>query len=218
MPFAPGVARYAARRSFIAVLSMTALFAAFAATLLVAAPSASAKDLPGGVSDRSGLEAEIPESTEETETGETGETEYEPVSPGKAALIGGRAIAPLNAPAMVKRVIAAANHIRATPYIWGGGHASFASRGYDCSGSVSYALHGGNFLASPLPSGPLESWGEEGEGQWITVYANAGHAYMTVAGFRFDTAGDSGVDETGPRWHEELLTNEGFIARHPTGF
>jgi hypothetical protein len=133
-------------------------------------------------------------------------------------LADGELIPPTSAPARVKAVIAAANKIRTKPYIWGGGHASFASRGYDCSGSVSFALHGGKFLTSPLPSGPLESWGEEGEGRWITVYANAGHAYMVVAGMRFDTAGDEGIDETGPRWHEELLTNEGFIARHPAGF
>ena len=137
----------------------------------------------------------------------------------KASLLAsGELIPPASAPAKVKAVIAAANRIRLKPYIYGGGHASFASRGYDCSGSVSFALHGGKFLASPLPSGPLESWGEEGEGRWITVYANAGHAYMTIAGFRFDTAGDTGIDETGPRWHEELLTNEGFVARHPAGF
>jgi hypothetical protein len=132
-------------------------------------------------------------------------------------LASGELIPPASAPARVKAVIAAANKIRTRPYIWGGGHASFASRGYDCSGSVSFALHGGLFLESPLPSGPMETWGEEGEGRWITVFANSGHAYMTVAGFRFDTAGDSG-EETGPRWHEELLSNEGFIARHPTGF
>ena len=132
-------------------------------------------------------------------------------------LASGELIPPAAAPARVKAVIAAANRIRLRPYIYGGGHASFASRGYDCSGSVSFALHGGRFLASPLPSGSLESWGEEGEGRWITVYANAGHAYMTVAGMRFDTAGDEG-EETGPRWHSELLTNEGFVARHPAGF
>ncbi len=133
-------------------------------------------------------------------------------------LASGELIPPASAPARVKAVIAAANKIRTKPYIWGGGHASFASAGYDCSGSVSFALHGGKFLESPLPSGPMEAWGEEGEGRWITVYANAGHAYMVVAGVRFDTAGDEGVDETGPRWHSELLTNEGFVARHPTGF
>jgi hypothetical protein len=133
-------------------------------------------------------------------------------------LASGELIPPASAPAKVKAVIAAANRIRLKPYIYGGGHASFASRGYDCSGSVSFALHGGRFLTSPLPSGPLESWGEEGEGRWITVYANAGHAYMTVAGYRFDTAGDEGMNETGPRWHEVLPSNEGFVARHPAGF
>ncbi len=133
-------------------------------------------------------------------------------------LASGELIPPASAPARVKAVIAAANKIRLKPYIYGGGHASFSSAGYDCSGSVSFALHGGKFLTSPLPSGPLESWGEEGEGRWITVYANAGHAYMTVAGFRFDTAGDEGIDETGPRWHEELRDNIGFVARHPLGF
>jgi hypothetical protein len=133
-------------------------------------------------------------------------------------LASGELIPPAGAPARVKAVIAAANKIRTKPYIWGGGHASFSSAGYDCSGSVSFALHGGKFLESPLPSGPMESWGEEGEGRWITVYANAGHAYMVVAGVRFDTAGDEGIDETGPRWHTELLTNEGFVARHPVGF
>ncbi|MBS1888039.1 MAG: hypothetical protein JSU06_12720 [Actinobacteria bacterium] len=132
-------------------------------------------------------------------------------------LASGELIPPASAPARVKAVIAAANKIRTKPYIYGGGHASFSSAGYDCSGSVSFALHGGRFLESPLPSGPLESWGEEGEGRWITVYANAGHAYMVVAGIRFDTSGDAG-GETGPRWHPELLTNEGFVARHPVGF
>jgi hypothetical protein len=132
-------------------------------------------------------------------------------------LASGELIPPASAPARVKAVIAAANKIRTRPYIWGGGHASFASRGYDCSGSVSYALHGGKFLESPLPSGPMMTWGEEGEGRWITVYANGGHAYMTVAGFRFDTSGDEG-EETGPRWHSELRDNVGFTARHPLGF
>jgi hypothetical protein len=133
-------------------------------------------------------------------------------------LASGELIPPASAPARVKAVIAAANKIRTRPYIYGGGHASFISTGYDCSGSVSYALHGGKFLESPLPSGPLESWGEEGEGRWITVFANSGHAYMTVAGYRFDTAGDEGIDETGPRWHEVLPSNEGYVVRHPTGF
>jgi hypothetical protein len=136
----------------------------------------------------------------------------------KAKLLGnGMLVPPASAPPRVKAVIAAANKIRSKPYVWGGGHARWWDRGYDCSGSVSYALHGGRFLESPLPSGPMESWGEEGEGRWITVYANAGHAYAVIAGYRWDTSGDSG-GETGPRWHEDLRDNVGFVARHPAGY
>src|SRR3954453_15149357 len=129
-------------------------------------------------------------------------------------LASGELIPPASAPARVKAVIAAANKIRTKPYIHGGRHASFPSTGYDCSGSVSFALHGGKFLESPLPSGPMAKWGEEGEGRWITVWTNAGHAYAEVAGFRWDTSGDNG-GETGPRWHEDLRDNVGFVSRHP---
>ncbi len=132
-------------------------------------------------------------------------------------LANGMLIPPASAPARVKMVIAAANKIRSKPYIYGGGHARWWDAGYDCSGSVSYALHGGKFLESPLPSGSLEGWEEEGEGRWITVYANGGHAYAVIAGWRWDTSGDEG-GETGPRWHEELRDNIGFIARHPAGY
>jgi hypothetical protein len=128
----------------------------------------------------------------------------------------GMLIPPKSAPARVKAVIAAANKIRTKPYIFGGGHARWQDRGYDCSGSVSYALHGGSFLESPLPSGPMEDWGLEGEGRWITVYANAGHAYAVIAGVRWDTSGDA--SGTGPRWHEDLRDNIGYVARHPAGF
>jgi hypothetical protein len=132
-------------------------------------------------------------------------------------LANGMLIPPKSAPARVKAVIAAANKIRSKPYIYGGGHARWWDRGYDCSGSVSFALHGGKFLESPLPSGPMMKWAEEGEGRWITVYANGGHAYAVIAGYRWDTSGDSG-GETGPRWHEELRDNVGFVARHPAGY
>jgi hypothetical protein len=135
----------------------------------------------------------------------------------KARLLpNGMLIPPKSAPSRVKKVIWAADKIRTKPYIWGGGHGRWWDRGYDCSGSVSYALHGGEFLESPLPSGPMESWGLPGEGRWITVYANAGHAYAVIAGVRWDTAGDA--SGTGPRWHEELLSNAGYVARHPAGF
>ena len=219
MPFAPGVARGAARRSPIAALLIAAV-AALAVTLLVAAPASAKKALPGGVSARAGLEAEIPESTEtpvETETGET-ETEYETGPVEKARLVGTRAIAPAGAPAMVKRVIAAANHIRTLPYIWGGGHGRWQDAGYDCSGAVSYALHGGKLLTSPLTSGSFETFGEAGPGRWISIYANASHAYMVVAGLRFDTAGDT--SGTGPRWHPTAAAaaTGRYVVRHPVGY
>jgi hypothetical protein len=136
----------------------------------------------------------------------------------KAKLLpNGMLIPPKSAPPRVQAVIAAANKIRSKPYVFGGGHASWWARGYDCSGSVSFALHGGGFLESPLPSGPMEKWGLPGEGRWITVYANGGHAYAVIAGYRWDTSGDEG-GETGPRWHEELRDNIGYIARHPAGY
>ena len=136
--------------------------------------------------------------------------------PGLARMVGGEAVSPADAPAAVKRVIAAANRIRTKPYIWGGGHGRWWDRGYDCSGSVSYALHGGDLLATPLPSGPMERWGSPGPGRWITVYANAGHAFAVIAGLRWDTAGN--LHGTGPRWHAEMADSRGFVARHPPGY
>ncbi len=136
----------------------------------------------------------------------------------KARLLpNGMVIPPQSAPARVKAVIAAANRIRSKPYVYGGGHARWWDKGYDCSGSVSYALRGGRFLESPLPSGPLASWGLPGEGRWITVYANGGHTYAVIAGLRWDTSGN--LDgTTGPSWHEDLRSPAGFTARHPAGF
>ncbi len=136
-----------------------------------------------------------------------------PVS--KARLVDGKAIAPSSAPARVKAVIAAANRIRNKPYVYGGGHARFEDSGYDCSGSVSYALHGGDFLSSPLPSGPLAGWGYGGKGRWISVYANSGHAYAVIAGLRFDTSMTPG---NGPGWSAEMRSGAGYVARHPGGY
>jgi hypothetical protein len=135
----------------------------------------------------------------------------------KAKLLStGELIPPKSAPPKVKAVIAAANKIRTKPYIYGGGHARWWDKGYDCSGAVSFALKGGGFLSSPLPSGPMAKWGEAGMGRWITVYTNPGHAYAVIAGVRWDTSGNEG--ETGPRWHEDLRDNVGFVSRHPTGY
>ena len=136
----------------------------------------------------------------------------------KARLLpNGMLVPPKSAPARVKAVIAAANKIRTKPYIFGGGHARWWDAGYDCSGSVSYALHGGEFIESPLPSGPMARWGLAGEGRWISVYANAGHAYAVIAGVRWDTSGN-GDGRTGPSWHEDLRDNIGYTVRHPAGF
>jgi hypothetical protein len=134
----------------------------------------------------------------------------------KARLVNGKAIAPASAPLRVKRVINWANRIRNKPYIYGGGHGSFNSRGYDCSGAVSYALRGGRFVSSPMASTGYMSWGKRGRGKWITVYSNPGHAYMVVAGLRFDTSMTPG---DGPGWSKSMRSTSGtFVARHPAGF
>ncbi|MBK5233141.1 MAG: C40 family peptidase [Thermoleophilia bacterium] len=131
----------------------------------------------------------------------------------KAKLVNGKAIAPESAPTRVKRVIKYANRIRNTPYVYGGGHGSFHSRGYDCSGAVSYALRGGKFVSSPLASTSYMNWEHRGKGKWITVYSNPGHMYLVVAGLRFDTANTVG---NGPRWSKSLTSTSGsFSARHP---
>ena len=117
--------------------------------------------------------------------------------------------------AVIRRVIAAANQIATSPYKYGGGHRSFSDSGYDCSGSVSYALHGGGLLSSPLDSSSFMSWGEPGPGRHITIYAHRGHAYMVVDGRRFDT---SARYETGSRWTSRRRSPSGFVARHPAGY
>ncbi len=133
-----------------------------------------------------------------------------------ATVADGAAVAPAGAPAAVKATIAAADEIDHRPYIWGGGHASWWTRGYDCSGAVGYALHGGDLLSTTMVSGQLADWGVGGVGRWITVYANADHVYMVIAGLRFDTRDDPpGV--SGPRWHTERVDPSRFVARHPAG-
>jgi len=136
--------------------------------------------------------------------------------PGKALLVAGRAIPPADAPPAVQRAIRAANRIRAKPYLWGGGHRGWEARGYDCSGAVSYALHGGGLLDTPLVSGSMMSWGAAGRGRWISVYAHGGHAYAVIAGLRWDTSGNT--SGTGPRWHLDTSHQSGFTVRHPPGY
>ena len=163
--------------------------------LAVAASSAMAAPLTGGV-------AAVTVSTP---------------APGAEATVdrSGVAHAPAGAPRAVRAAIAAGNKIQGKPYIWGGGHAKWNSRGYDCSGTVSYVLHAGGLLDSPLVSGAFaSSWGVRGKGRWITVYANGGHAFVFLAGLRLDTSGRGG---SGPRWRLEPREMRGFVARHPRG-
>jgi cell wall-associated NlpC family hydrolase len=139
---------------------------------------------------------------------------------GRATLSedGKTAIAPDDAPQEVKDAISAANEITDKPYRYGGGHGKFDDSGYDCSGAVSYAMHGGGFLDKPLDSTGFMSWESAGKGTWITTYANSGHAYVVIAGLRFDTsqAGSGGGD--GPRWRTKARSSSGYTARHPAGF
>ena len=134
-------------------------------------------------------------------------------TPGRV-LADGTAVAPKDAPQIVRDVINAGNVIAKTPYLWGGGHGSWAADGYDCSGSVSFALAGAGLLDSPLTSGLLARWGAAGPGRWITIYANGGHVFMEVAGLRFDTGGIRG---SGTRWQATGRSTAGFVARHPEG-
>ena len=134
----------------------------------------------------------------------------------RARLVGGQAVAPASAPEAVKAAITAANQIATRPYVYGGGHGSFTSSGYDCSGSVSYALHGGGLIRVTEDSSQLESYGSAGQGRWITIYANAGHAYMIIAGLRFDTSAQSSTG--GSRWTTVGRSGAGFVVRHPAGY
>jgi cell wall-associated NlpC family hydrolase len=130
------------------------------------------------------------------------------------ALPNGVALPPLEAPEEVKQIIEAGNIIARKPYVWGGGHGKWLDTGYDCSGSVSFALAAAGLLNGPLASGPLMSWGKPGPGKWVTIYSSPGHVYMYVAGVRFDT---SNSRVTGSRWSNTVRSNAGFVARHPEG-
>jgi hypothetical protein len=130
------------------------------------------------------------------------------------ALDNGIAVPPLEGPEAVKQIIEAGNVIARSPYLWGGGHGKWIDKGYDCSGSVSFALAAAGLLDGPLDSGRLARWGEAGPGRWVTIYANAGHVFMEVAGIRFDT---SGARVTGSRWQNDGRSTAGFEVRHPAG-
>ena len=156
------------------------------------------RQVEGGESRGSAAPQEEPAPTGEATPSEDGRT----------------AIAPADAPPQVKEAIAAANEITRKPYSYGGGHADFTDDGYDCSGAVSVVLHGAGKLDTPMDSSGLEGYGRSGRGRWITVYAHGSHAFVVVAGLRFDTSGDG---EEGPRWRPESRSGAGYTVRHPAG-
>jgi cell wall-associated NlpC family hydrolase len=146
------------------------------------------------------------------------DTKPELLVPGHTArVVDGLAAAPMSAPLAVQEIVWAGDQIIGLPYIFGGGHASFVSPGYDCSGTVSFALHGASLLTTPEDSSEFMVWGLGGVGTWVTVFTNPGHAYMTVAGLRLDTsAADDPTNQQGPRWRPLRPANSGFTVRHPT--
>jgi cell wall-associated NlpC family hydrolase len=139
------------------------------------------------------------------------------VQGNRAVLRNGVAYAPSNAPDRVKNAIWAVNSIRSRPYVWGGGHGTFHDYGYDCSGTVSYALHYAGALNQPLPSNDLLRYGERGRGRWITIYSRRGHTFASIAGLRLDTTDLRYGRDVGPRWHLDGRDTWGFEARHPAG-
>jgi cell wall-associated NlpC family hydrolase len=175
---------------------------------------ASARPVDGRVSGSDARALEL--AVERGERMPGTETTTEPAVAGEQATIApdGTAIAPASAPEAVKAIIAAGNEIHDMPYKYGGGHGKWEDSGYDCSGSMSYALHGAGLLDEALDSTGFESWGEAGEGVWVTTYANSGHSYMIVAGLRFDTSGRA---DDNSRWHTDMRSARGYTVRHPEG-
>ena len=136
----------------------------------------------------------------------------------RARYVEGLAAAPMSAPAQIQAMVWAANQIIGLPYIYGGGHGSFSSPGYDCSGTVSFALHGAALITTPEDSSEFMHWGSAGQGRWVTIFSNPEHAYMTVAGLRLDTsAADDPSNQQGPRWRPLRHANSSYTVRHPLG-
>jgi hypothetical protein len=142
-----------------------------------------------------------------------------PTVPGnQARLKGSLALAPANAPMAVKRAIWAANQLRTKPYRYGGGHRSFHDSGYDCSGTVSYALGGAGLVRTPMSSKGFRGYGSRGPGKWITIYARNGHSFAVIAGLRQDTTSlNNHSRRWAPRWQPTDRMPRGFDARHPVG-
>jgi hypothetical protein len=185
------------------------------ATLLVVLPSRAQASTTGGTSyptssPRGATAAQAPTATSTAPPSTTAPATT--VTPSATVGTDGLAVAPAGAPAEVVALIAAGNAIASLPYKYGGGHKSFEDSAYDCSGSVSFALHGAGLLDETLDSTGLARWGEAGPGAWITIYANKTHTYLIVAGLRFDT---SGQKKAGTRWQAAPRSSRGFKVRHP---
>ena len=202
-------------RVHVARAAPRAPVAAPAAAGASAAPaSASATDTvsPGAPSD-----AEVRAELRQLYGGAAGAN---PADARTVALSDGQATAPPDAPLKVQLIVAAANQVARLPYVYGGGHGRGGGEGiwvdtaYDCSGSVSFALANARYLSSPEASGALEHFGDPGPGKWVTIYANAGHAFMEVGGARFDTVG---LRQSGSRWQPAYRSVSGFTVRHPPG-
>ena len=197
----------------------------FIVVLLIAAPAAIAQQpAPGTEPANQPTTAGTGGAAyaDEAETAPAPASDLRPTVPGTVAvrLPDGTAAAPADAPPQVQEAIWAANEIIGKPYKYGGGHARIADTGYDCSGTISYALIGAGLLKTPLPSGPFMRWGDRGKGQWISIYANRGHAYIVIAGLRLDTssAGEPRSSGRGPRWRTTARGGKGYRTTHPVGF
>jgi cell wall-associated NlpC family hydrolase len=205
-------------------MSRRTAFAFLLAALLVVLPAradAATKNATGGTSytgSPTGGTAGKAQASQQTPapTAAAPGTTAVPTTPTPVATVGtdGLAVAPAGAPPQVVALIAAGNAIATMPYKYGGGHGSFDDKAYDCSGSVSYALHGAGLLDATLDSTGLSRWGVNGAGTWITVYANKTHTYLVVAGIRFDTSGQKAA---GTRWQAQTRLSKGFKIRHPLG-
>jgi hypothetical protein len=202
-------------------LSSLRAFALTIFLLLVFPGAAAAQSLTGGA------QFALPEPKPE-ESAVLGEEDMTVAGKKAKLLPDGSAAAPANAPVAVQQAVWAANRIQDKPYVYGGGHAEVEDNGYDCSGTVSYALHHAGLLETPLDSGSFMRWGDSGKGQWITVYTNPGHAYAVIAGLRLDTSMATisrahkrqfkKATERGPRWRPTARSSRGYKKRHPVGF
>jgi cell wall-associated NlpC family hydrolase len=194
-------------------LWMSVVLLAFAAT--AAAPASAQSPAPA-----SATAPAVPTPAPPATGGAAYGAVFQPMVPGLVAqMVNGVAYAPDQAPDPVKQAIWAANQIVGMPYRLGGGHRlGFTDHAYDCSGTVSFAMHGAGLLAAPRDSSSFMRYGVAGKGQWITVYTNPGHAFAVIAGLRLDTsaAGDP-AGGSGPRWRPNLRSTRGYRARHPIG-